>query len=150
MRSLRIQLRHFDILSELEFGNLPNNYCICNVFAAVDSCLCFLLSCVKDWWDIFGWECHDFHWGTDYIQKRTKFLKFTQKMITPDTDSTKISDFRESTISFILTFFSSSNSYARHDKLVHKYEWMCWKRECWGYQSLRLSVVSLTFRSLTS
>lgn len=22
--------------------------------------------------DIFGWECHDFHWGTDYIQKRTK------------------------------------------------------------------------------
>jgi len=49
-----------------------------------------------------------------------KFLKFTLKMII-----TKIRDFRESTKSFILTFFSSSNSYARHDKLVHKYEWMC-------------------------
>ena len=28
-----------------------------------------------EWWDIFGWECHDFHWGTGYIQKRTKIFE---------------------------------------------------------------------------
>ena len=59
--------------------------------------------------------------GEPIISKNVqKFLKFTLKMIT-----TKIRYFRESTISFTLTFFSSSNPYARHDKLVHKYEWMC-------------------------
>ena len=51
--------------------------------------------------------------GEPIIPKNVqKFLKFTLKMIT-----TKIRYFRESTISFILTFFCSSDSYARRDKI---------------------------------